>query len=231
MSTHPESRLQKFLRKRREKRMFSKADTREIFDWIHDTNKWGDAESVSGSGSNLAHTAALRAGLPGLLERLGVRILLDAPCGDFRWMREIDLPVDEYLGADIVQALVDRNNERYAAPGRRFLCLDLASDPLPAADAILCRDCLVHLDFAISARVIGNIRASNCRYLLTTSHRAQRTNVDKVTGKHRLLNLELAPFGWPAPFDGIIEDVPEGDRDTGKILGVWRVADIRVPAR
>lgn len=223
---HADSWLKRFLRKRREKRLFTSATSGEIFDWIYRTNKWGDDESVSGTGSNLQQTRSVRERLPALLESLEIGTLLDAPCGDFHWMKEITLPVDEYVGADIVQALIDSNNQRYGAPGRRFVYLDLATDPLPSADAILCRDCLVHLDNQTIARVIDNIRASDCRYLLTTSHRTQTVNVDKITGKHRRLNLEIEPFNWPAPLQVIVEDVPPSGRDTTKVLGVWRVADI-----
>jgi hypothetical protein len=218
--------LARRLRKRREKRLFASADPRSIFEWIYRTNKWGDAESVSGKGSNLERTRNLRAELPAMLQRLGVRTLLDAPCGDFHWMQHTPLELDGYVGADIVQALVERNAAEFGGPHRRFVCLDLATDPLPQADAILCRDCLVHLDLPTIRKVVANLKASGSRYLLTTSHRLHGDYVEKVTGSHRLINLERPPFRWPVPLDQIVESVPAGGRDTGKILGVWRIADI-----
>jgi hypothetical protein len=57
-----------------------------LFTNIYRSNHWGGADSVSGGGSDLEQTSALRAALPGVLQRLGVRTLLDAPCGDFHWM-------------------------------------------------------------------------------------------------------------------------------------------------
>ena len=207
--------LRRSLRKRHEQKLFSRADDRFIFDWIYRTNKWGDAESVSGKGSSLARTRNLRAELPALLRRLEVRTLLDAPCGDFHWMQHTPLEVDEYIGADIVAALIEANHAAHARRGRRFVCLDLTADALPVADAILCRDCLVHLDLATMARAIGNLQASGSRYLLTTSHRLQQDYVDKLTGKHRLLNLEHPPFNWPAPIDLIVENLPPNGRGTG----------------
>ena len=47
-------------------------------------NLWGDAESASGPGSTLARTAKLRNELPILLQEIGARSMLDAPCGDFK---------------------------------------------------------------------------------------------------------------------------------------------------
>ena len=229
MSKPGESRLQKLLRKRRERKLFASSSTREIFDWIYRTNKWGDPESVSGSGSSLGQTSRLRAELPALLKRHRVRTLLDAPCGDFHWMVKTPLDLDHYIGADIVHALVERVAHTYARDGRQFICLDIINDPLPAADALLSRECLVHLDYQRISKAIANIKRSGIPLLLTTSHCKHTENADKLTGQHRLLNFEQAPFNWPEPIDAIIEDVPSTKRDSGKILGLWRVEDISAP--
>jgi hypothetical protein len=57
-------------------------------------NRWGDDESVSGPGSSLTRTAKLRRELPALLQKVGARTLLDAPCGDFNWMKDTPLGVE-----------------------------------------------------------------------------------------------------------------------------------------
>src|SRR6202012_1252194 len=85
---------------------FAGLSLRERFQRIHDTNLWGAAESVSGLGSEQDATAALRAELPGLLRRLGVRTLLDAPCGDGGWIVNADLGV-RVTGVDVVPYLVE----------------------------------------------------------------------------------------------------------------------------
>ncbi len=224
---HHEGWLQKFLRKRNEKALFKSSSPADIFDWIYCTNKWGDAESVSGSGSNLAQTTMIRAALSGLLARHGVKSLLDAPCGDFHWMQHVALDLDEYIGADIVQAIVDRNNQTHASLGQRFVRLDLLTDELPAADLLLCRDCLVHLDYARIRQLVENLKRSKIPLLLTTSHTKHMENVDKLTGQHRFLNLQKAPFYWPEPLEVIEEDVASVKRDSGKVLGLWQVDDIR----
>jgi hypothetical protein len=74
----------------RENRRFAQiGGAKEVFTHHYQQNEWGDQESISGPGSTLEYTANLRAKLPELCERLGVRPLLDAPCGDFNWVREI----------------------------------------------------------------------------------------------------------------------------------------------
>jgi hypothetical protein len=202
----------------------------ETFGHIVLTGAWGDAESLSGVGSNLEQTRALRAALPGLLRDLGVRSLLDLPCGDFHWMRTVDLGVERYVGGDLVPELVARNQELYGAPGREFVRLDLLRGPLPAADAVFCRDCLVHLSHAQVADALRNVRASGATYLLTTTYPAQPRNRNIATGEWRPLNLQLAPFGFPPPLRLVNEESTEsGGLYPDKSIGVWRVSDL--PAR
>jgi hypothetical protein len=59
---------------------------RDVFGEIYARNLWGDAQTRSGAGSSLAGTADLRAALGQLLRKRTMRVLLDAPCGDFNWM-------------------------------------------------------------------------------------------------------------------------------------------------
>jgi hypothetical protein len=56
------------------------------FQRIHDTNLWSATASISGLGSELDATAVLRAELPRLLRKLAITSLLDAPCGEARWI-------------------------------------------------------------------------------------------------------------------------------------------------
>jgi hypothetical protein len=111
-----------------------------LFTRIYRANHWGDPASVSGGGSNLEQTAVLRAALPQVLGALGVRSLLDAPCGDYHWMRHVDLELERYVGGDIVTELVQRLEATHGRPGREFVRIDLTEDRLPRVDAILSGD-------------------------------------------------------------------------------------------
>jgi hypothetical protein len=224
-----------------ERRFAERAEELEALDLparftrIHETNLWSNAESRSGDGSSLASTAQLRARLPALLASLGVRRLLDVPCGDFHWMAHVDLAgagVTDYVGGDVVEAIVVADDARYAGPGRRFVRVDLTAGPLPeigggAADALLCRDCLVHLSFANIARVIDVVRRSGVRHLITTTFPDRTSNADIVDGNWRPLNLERAPFEFPRPVAVLVEDCEEeGGAYADKALGAWLVSDL-----
>lgn len=195
-----------------------------VFKEIQASNLWGAEESVSGLGSELGATATLRAELPLLLRDLGADVLLDIPCGDFRWLSQTPLPVSRYIGGDIVEALVERNRELY---GGEFLCLNLCSSDLPRADVVFCRDCLVHLSFANIRRAIENLKRSGSTWLLTTTFLECHENVDIADGDWRMLNLELAPFHWKPPDHVLVERCTEsGGGYSDKALGLWRIADL-----
>ena len=182
---------------------------------------FGD-ESLSGPGSCLAQTIELRERLPLLLESMGVRSLVDAPCGDFNWMAGVRLGLDEYVGVDILEELVAENRRRHGGARRRFLCLDIRRDPLPGADCILSRDLLVHLSFADAFRTLQNFKRSGARYLLTTTFTGERENRDTSQGQWRTLNLERPPFDFPAPMRILDERCTEaGGTYRDKSLALW----------
>lgn len=204
---------------------FAGLDLAARFERIEKTNLWGAASSVSGLGSEDLATAAIRDALPPWLQRLGARSLLDAPCGDAGWIGRIKLGLD-YTGVDIVPSLIEANNQRVARGELmgRFLVADITRDALPQADVILCRDCLVHLSFDNIARAVANFRASGARFLLATTFPEWDANRDCEDGDWRALNMEKAPFNWPAPRGLINERCEEGGggwRD--KSLALWRL--------
>jgi glycosyltransferase involved in cell wall biosynthesis len=190
-------------------------------------NAWGGGESVSGPGSALGQTETIRAALPPLLKELGCQVMLDAPCGDFHWLKEVALPV-EYVGCDIVDELIARNKAAFASDHVRFFRADLTRDPLPSSDLILCRDCLVHLPDGLVVRALKNFVRSGSRYLLTTTFPEQSANARIVPGEWRPLNLRQPPFSLPAPLRIINENCTEGYgayRD--KSLALWDLAALR----
>jgi len=207
---------------------FAGLDLARRFQRIHDTNLWGASESASGLGSEIDATAVLRAELPPLLDRLGASSLLDAPCGDAGWINRAGLGV-RYVGVDIVPELIGSLRAR-AATGDisgDYHLADITGDALPRCDAILCRDCLVHLSFANIARAVANFARSGAVWLIATTFPDWQANVDCEDGDWRALNFERAPFHWRPPVELLNENCLEaggGWRD--KSLGVWRLAAI-----
>jgi hypothetical protein len=196
----------------------------DIFSHVHDINEWGDAESVSGTGSNLRQTQKLRRELPALLKDINAKTLLDAPCGDLNWMKELSLPIERYIGVDVVTKIVEENQRRYTSERRRFLQLDITKDPLPAADVILCRDCLVHLSHKKIEAAISQFKQSRATYLLTTTFPHIEKNKNIGTGGWRPINLEKPPFNFSPPLHVIVEESDTAYPD--KTLALWKLKEL-----
>jgi hypothetical protein len=204
-------------------RLFDKR-RRAIFETIYRENSWGGLESRSGNASGLATTARLRSQLPGLIEPLGVGSLLDVPCGDFFWMQHVPLDMD-YIGADIVPAIIESNIRQHAGPRRRFLVLDMVRDALPRTELILCRDVFVHFSFEEALLTLRNFKRTGATYLMTTTFVDWPRNHEATTGSWRPLNLRLPPFNLPEPI-AIASERGSEEPYPDKSLGLWRLADI-----
>lgn len=207
-------------------------DPVDIFTDYARSNKWGDKDSLSGKGSNLDATADLRGLLPRLLRDLGAKSLLDVPCGDFYWMQHVDLSGIEYLGGDIVPDLIEANRRAHAQPGVAFEVIDLIRGPVPTADVIFVRDCLVHLSHDHVRAALTNIARSGGKWLLTTTFPETDFNEDIATGQWRPIDLNKPPFSLSLPERLIAEGQAHlKGQGNGKMLGLWQISDIpRFPA-
>ena len=183
-----------------------------------------DYRQNSGAGSNLEATRAISHSLPGLVDSLSVRSMLDIPCGDFLWMHHVDLGSVTYMGADVIETLILSHERLYGSPQRKFRTLDIITSDLPEVDLIFCRDCLVHFSHRLVKRAVNNIKRNRSRYLLTTTFPGRATNAEIVTGNWRPLNLCAAPFNFPQPVRLISEGHPAPYED--KSLGLWRIDDL-----
>jgi len=211
---------------RRSRKMAKIGDTEDRFTHIYEHNKWKDSESVSGAGSSVGVTEKIRAEIPRLLEGFAVARMLDAPCGDYNWFRMIERGQVDYIGGDIVKALIEKNQENYGDDVTSFLHLDITKDPLPDVDLWICRDCLIHLSFELIDNALANFSRSNVRYLLVSTYPETSANHDIPTGHARLLNMNLPPFNFPEPLT-IIDDTPDGANET-KQLGLWEKSQLLI---
>ncbi len=199
----------------------------EIFAANVDQYRRHGLESMSGPGSSAAQTEELRERLPLVLDSLDIGSLLDAPCGDFHWMRHVRLGARVYMGVDVQRELIDEDRSRYGEDGRSFQHANIMTADLPRADAILCRDLLPHLSYSEIAAALRNFCRSGATYVLTTTFTNPRPNIDTSGGNWRPLNLNDAPFSFPPALRLINERCSEaGNAYSDKCLGVWRLLDL-----
>lgn len=202
-------------------------NTKEVFEYINKNNHWSGEISVSGAGSDMVQTATVSQTLPELIKKYQIKTFLDLPCGDFNWMKEVELNVEKYIGCDIVQDVIEKNKVNYSSSVREFRLINLIEDKLPDADLLFCRDCLVHLSNNDINKVIRNLKRSNIKYILTTTFTECYENKDIATGDWRIINLCLPPFNLSAPVEIINENCTEGNGTyNDKSLALWRIKDL-----
>lgn len=197
-----------------------------VFRKIYHSRKQQNLETVSGPGSTLEQTAAVAKIISSVVHQYEIKRILDIPCGDFNWMKHVDLSGVFYHGADILNELVELNQKNFGGKDRLFETMDLLRDNLTAADVLLCRDCLVHFSFKHIRLAIANIKRSGATYLLTTTFPGQK-NRDITTGDWFMLNLQAKPFAFPEPLQLFNEGFHDVGSEAGtKSLGLWRVRDL-----
>lgn len=207
------------------------------FEKVAKGNLWGDPDSKSGPGSNLLQTRVLRTKLPVLLKKLEVKTMLDVPCGDFFWMKEIKPQLSEilniYIGGDIVNELVEKNNLQYGDEKFVFKQIDITASIPPQSDIIFTRDCFIHLSYKNIYKAIKNYKKSKSTYILVSTYTNPRKNfnVENFYVDGRALNLERFPFYFPKPLALINEECTEANGNySDKSIALWRINDINLYA-
>jgi len=179
--------------------------TREIFREIYDQNRWGGEAGTlnSGTGSTEEHGRRYATAIRQFVRERGVRRIVDLGCGDFRVGSQLLDAGTEYVGVDIVEDVVQRNQQAYGNDRVRFTCLDVVEDRLPAGDLCLIRQVLQHLSNEQIGRVLRNVE--QFRYVLVTEHypasgHETGANLDKPCGEDvrvfdgSAVYLEQPPF-------------------------------------
>ncbi len=175
---------------------------------IRDGSLWGSTETVSGPGSEKSYVRAMVPSLVALFDRYSVTTIVDAPCGDLNWMRDVlsEHPL-RYYGFDIVPELIDANAALRSA--RVTLEIgDIRTLLFPKADLWLCRDCWFHLSFADIQASQRAFLQSEIPYAMLPSHitPAGFVNADIQSGDFRLIDLFEAPFQFPRASVDAIDD-------------------------
>jgi hypothetical protein len=196
------------------KKMLQRETLQERFSEIYEKNFWGSDESGSGGGSEIEYTESLRNWLVKAIPRYQIEKIVDAPCGDFNWMRFVLPKVDvEYSGYDIVESVVSKNKEVYSGKNIYFGVANICKDELPKCDLLMVRDCLFHLSYEDINKFLDNIARVDYKYLLTTTHILDKgfVNKDISTGDWRLINLLIEPFNFRS--EAVIEFVDDSPKE------------------
>jgi hypothetical protein len=216
---------------------------KETFSNIYDTFGFGSTESRSGPGSTLEETKLLREKIKELVLEKNIKSVVDIPCGDFHWMKEIVFNFESYIGGDIVDKCVQENNEKYNSPRIKFINFDLLQDDIPESDLLIVRDIIGHFPIEEGKKIIQNILRSNCKYLLSTTwakktdqgwsrcnpNDVHRENEGVDFGRFYPVNLIASPFNFPDADVYLEEDVHVDNFENGnrKVLALWDLQKVK----
>jgi len=212
------------------RKVFKQRTTKDKFTTIYQVKLWKGSESLSGYGSGFVYTENLRETIVQIVNDFQVMSILDLACGDFNWMRHVvDKITSSYLGADIVETIIEKNKEKYENDRVKFTTLDIVEDEIPSADLVICRDVLFHLPNESILKIINKIVESSSKYLLITNHVATETdsfeNTDISTGDFRRIDLFKPPFSLPKSYILDVEDWLYPDPPRAMIL--FKVSQLR----
>lgn len=198
------------------------------FTKIYQLNVWRSKESVSGSGSTLEMTIPIRKNLPIIFDKFNIKSIFDAPCGDFNWMRLVDLHGIRYIGGEIVRPLVNDLNNRFSSESISFVQTDITKSIFPKSDLVLTRDCLFHLSYSDILSVLSNFIGSDSKYFLSTSHDNiyNFSNSDITSADFRLIDLFAEPFCFPREYLYKIAESGEGSLPP-RHLYLWNLVQVK----
>lgn len=194
----------------------------QIFEKSYVSAAWGSTAAAddysSGTGSADVYKQPYVNSIRRYIRAHHIRHIVDLGCGDFRVGRRlIDGGDWDYTGVDIVRALIDHHNKRYATRCVRFLCRDLIDEALPEGGLYLIRQVLQHLD---NRQIMEIVEKLDGPHVIVTEHLPVvgrlRPNRDKAAGpdvrlyycsgvflEHPPFNRQLATLlEVPYPFNG-----------------------------
>lgn len=211
---------------------------KDVFSNIYEN--WGFGgypDSRSGPGSTLQETEEIRKEIRRLVAAKEIKTVVDIPCGDFHWMKEIVYGFEKYTGGDIVPAII-QDNQKYANQVINFIEFDLAgNEEIPEADLLIVRDVIGHLPLEQGKKIIENILKSKCKYLLSTTwynindaeYYKTHHNTGATLGRFYPVCLSAEPFNLPLP-ETYIQELPivdSYDKGNRKGLALWDLEVIR----
>lgn len=181
---------------------------------IYTRNLWGSPLTRSGPTSTQERTMELCHTLPELFQSLGIESILDVGCGDFSWMKTVNLEGVEYLGVDIVTDLVENLQKTYTTSTIKFQKMNVLQEPPESVDVWFCRDFLNLLDLQQTGQFFSKFLESKSLYLALTTVEfndadnlgSPQNSLDGYTGIQRMVDIFQPPFRLGDPkkilFDG-----------------------------
>lgn len=179
-------------------------------------------ESLSGCGSDLDATVEMREHLPIIFNKFNIKSVVDAPCGDWNWMRFVDLTNISYMGYDILEDILEENIKKYSSDNVKFEFKDIVNEDIIKSDLIICRDFMFHISNEKGISLLDNFKKSGAKYVLLTNFKKTEFNQNLGFDEWgwREVNMKIEPFNLSEPIYEFTENHPNC---AGRSLGLWQI--------
>jgi hypothetical protein len=179
--------LERLVRRARQK--WTTRSNAAIFGNIYENRLWGVGSNqkvpfYSGIGSYDPSVKQYVSLVVDVINRYDVRNVIEIGCGDFTVASQYVDKCHNYLGIEVVRALVEHNQRTYGTKVVNFLFADASRTKLPACDLCIIRQVLQHLSNRDVTNIFQNITT---KYILVTehlpaAHKVTFFNLDKKPG-------------------------------------------------
>ena len=175
----------------------------KYFETVYAENLWKNEESVSGEGSTLKCSDMYLSFLKQFVTNNDIKNILDLGCGDFNLMKHFNYEDIKYVGVDLVNELIEKNNINYGTHNIKFLNHMIHNYEFEEKyDLIICKDVLQHWSIKNVISFLKLIK--NYKYcLLINDFKNDKYkapigfkifNADIIDGWYTTIDLSIEPY-------------------------------------
>jgi len=186
---------------------FKEFQTRVYENWKNDPKR---LETSSGAGSTIESTETVRKIIKNIIDKYNIESITDVTCGDFNWMRLVDLTGIQYLGIDVVDERVKINKEKYGSDNIKFRSINILNNKLKKkSDLVICRSIMAQLKYENSIKLLNNILHCKPKYVLLTSFPDFEESRNLNSNSFGEINVEKRPFNFTCVLETFNENDPK----------------------
>jgi hypothetical protein len=172
---------------------FAETDLKARFEKIYADDKWTYG---SGPGSLESINKPYIEFLESFIQNNKVDKIIDIGCGDFQFMRRVDMGQASYLGFDVATSIVKVNQTKFGNDRLKFCEMPDDFSQIPDCDIFILKDIMIHLDNKYCQKLINCIK-SKSKYAIFVNNCTniiEDYNKDINSGDFRPVDVSLAPF-------------------------------------
>ena len=195
---------------------------KDIYNLCKNAWKGGLPETICGSGSTIRNSSIIIEGLNKMINNYDIKSIADLGCGDFNWMKKVNLSSIDYIGYDW---FIKNNADIYGSENITFAEGNIADIDIRKSDLVICKDVMIHMDNDHALAILNNIKRSKPKYLFVTTFNICSNDKRDLNSNFAPLNIELKPFYIMGLLYRISLAMPDYPPNDEKYFNFYRLND------